>query len=137
LGRTAMRPLSRPSPRSQATRRDQNRRRECGLAHDARFAMVQIMNTATKSNDASSLSRSVDALSEDWRQGKRPVVLAVDGRHRFQIDDEASFQLLLGLLERLENTAAIQTGLDDFAAGRSLSLDEFKQKVGNAHGIPG
>jgi hypothetical protein len=99
--------------------------------------MVQIMNTATKSNDASSLSRSVDALSEDWRQGKRPVVLAVDGRHRFQIDDEASFQLLLGLLERLENIAAIQKGLDDFAAGRSLSLDEFKQKVGNAHGIPG
>jgi hypothetical protein len=95
------------------------------------------MSTATKSNDASSSNRSVDALSEDWLQGKRPLVLAVGDRHRFQIDDEASFQLLLGLLERLENIAAIQKGLDDFAAGRSLSLDEFKQKVGNAHGIPG
>ena len=95
------------------------------------------MSTATKSNGASASNRSVDALSEDWRQGKRPLVLAVDDRHRFQIADEASFQLLLGLLERLENIAAIQKGLDDFAAGRSLSLDEFKQKVGDAHGIPG
>jgi hypothetical protein len=97
------------------------------LAHNAEFGKVQIMNTATTS----------DALSEDWRQGKRPVVIAIGDRYRYQIDDDASFQLLLGLLERLENIAAIQKGLDDFAAGRSLGLDEFKQKVGNVHGISG
>jgi uncharacterized protein (DUF433 family) len=30
-------------------------------------------------------------------------------------------------LERIENVAAIQKGLDDFEAGRSMTLDEFKQ----------
>ena len=90
------------------------------------------MSAKTKSKTRGSADRAVDSIIKNWRQGKRPLSLAIDD-FRFEINDDASFQILLDLLERLENIAAIQKGLDDFEAGRSLSLDELKQKV--RHGI--
>jgi hypothetical protein len=94
------------------------------------------MNTVTKPTPASSSRLPLEVLVEDWRQGKRPVSLKINDRLQFEIKDDASFQILLDLLERLENVAAIQKGLDDFEAGRSMTLDEFKQRQCDQHGIP-
>jgi hypothetical protein len=94
------------------------------------------MSAATKPTATPSGHPYLDALIDDWRQGKRPISLKIADRIQVEIKDEASFRILLDLLDRLENVAAIQKGLDDFAEGRMMTLDEFKQKVRSNHGIP-
>src|SRR5262245_40648047 len=76
-----------------------------------------VMKTITESPNASAV---LDALTDQWR-GKRPVSITVNEKHQFAIDDERSFVMLLQLIERLENLEAIQNGLDDFEAGRTMS----------------
>ena len=79
---------------------------------------------------------SLGPLLEQWRQ-RQFVVLKINADLEYQITDEGSFQKLLDLLERLDNIAAIQKGLDDVAAGRTMSMDQFKQQVHGKHGISG
>lgn len=74
-------------------------------------------------------------LREKWQQDQRPVLLNINGRLKFEITDETSFKMLLLLVERLENIAAIQEGLDDVAAGRTMSVEQFEQTVRAKHGV--
>ncbi len=76
-----------------------------------------------------------DKLREKWQQNQRRVLLNINGRLKFEITDETSFNMLLLLVERLENIAAIQEGLDDVAAGRTMSVELFEQKVRAKHGV--
>jgi hypothetical protein len=92
------------------------------------------MNKATQPPEAA-LSH-VGTLRDQWRQGKRPVCLKIDEHLEFEIKDDTTFQMLVELLDRLENIEAIQKGLDDFKAGRTVSLREFKQRVPGSNGIP-
>jgi hypothetical protein len=91
------------------------------------------MSTATKPTAPSSPQPQLDALIEQWPQGARSVSLKINERLQFEIKDDGSFQILLDLLERLETIAAIQQGLDDVEAGRSMTIDEFKRHVRDKH----
>ena len=81
-----------------------------------------------------SIGTSLGPLLDQWRQ-RQSVLLKINADLDYQITDEVSFQMLLDLLERLDNIAAIQKGLDDVAAGRTVSMDQFKQQVHEKHGI--
>ena len=74
-------------------------------------------------------------LLDQWRRDQQAIVLKINDRLQFEIKDDGSFQRLLELLERLDNIAAIQEGLDDVVQGRTLSLEEFKQQIRDKHGI--
>ena len=93
------------------------------------------MNNAIRMPDVQS-SSSLAMLLDEWRQGHRVIRVRINDRLDFEIKDEGSFKALCALLERLESIAAIQEGLDDFEAGRAMSLDEFKQQLRGSNGIP-
>jgi hypothetical protein len=101
------------------------------------------MKTTTKTPAAaeplapkSSLSATIDAIVKHWKQGDRAISLTVCG-HQFEIQDEASFQMLYDLLDRLDNIAAVQMGLDDFKAGRFESFADFKKRLQEKYGLSG
>jgi hypothetical protein len=97
--------------------------------------MSRIMSVSIQPADSTNVDSLAAALIADWQQGKRTFCLKIDDRFHLEIKDETSFQILLDLLARLENIAAIQKGLNDIEAGRTISLDEYKRKVVAKNGI--
>lgn len=59
----------------------------------------------------------------------RPQVLTVNGRAEVIVQDAASYQRMLDLVERAEAIAGIRRGLADVEAGRTLSMDKFAARV--------
>jgi predicted transcriptional regulator len=70
-----------------------------------------------------------------WRNGGQSIAIQIDDLVRYELKDETSVKMLAELVARLENIAAIQKGLDDVAAGRTVSLDEFARQVRTKNGL--
>jgi PHD/YefM family antitoxin component YafN of YafNO toxin-antitoxin module len=91
------------------------------------------------------LSRGIDSLSnfkrntlrflEQLRETGEPVVLTINGKAELIVQDAKSYQRLMELAERVEAMDSIRRGLEDIAAGRSLSLEEVKEELRTKHGI--
>jgi PHD/YefM family antitoxin component YafN of YafNO toxin-antitoxin module len=64
-----------------------------------------------------------------------PVVLTINGKAELVVQDAASYQKLLDLAEEAKVVAGIRRGLEDMQAGRTISLDDFKEHVRKKHGI--
>ena len=64
-----------------------------------------------------------------------PVVLTINGKAELVVQDAASYQKLLDLAEEARVVEGIRQGLEDMKAGRTLSLDDFKDHVRKKHGI--
>jgi prevent-host-death family protein len=64
-----------------------------------------------------------------------PVVLTINGKAELVVQDAASYQKLLDLAEEAKVVEGIRRGLEDMKAGRTISLDEFKEHVRRKHGI--
>lgn len=64
-----------------------------------------------------------------------PVVLTINGKAELVVQDAASYQKLLDLAEEARVEEGIRQGLEDLKAGRTLSLDDFKEHVRKKHGI--
>ncbi len=58
------------------------------------------------------------------KRTKRPVVLTVNGKAELVVQDAASYQRLLELVERFETLAAIQEAIEDERAGRHKPAEE-------------
>lgn len=91
------------------------------------------------------LSRDIHSLTdfkkntpEFLRQLKdtgEPVVLTINGKAELVVQDAASYQKLLDLAEEAKVVEGIRQGLEDMKAGRTISLDDFKEHVREKHGI--
>jgi prevent-host-death family protein len=64
-----------------------------------------------------------------------PVVLTINGKAELVVQDAASYQKLLDLAEEAKVVEGIRRGLEDMKAGRTTSLDDFKEHVRRKHGI--
>ena len=64
-----------------------------------------------------------------------PVVLTINGKAELVVQDAASYQRLLDLAEAAKVVEGISQGLEDMKAGRTISLDDFKEHVRKKHGI--
>jgi prevent-host-death family protein len=64
-----------------------------------------------------------------------PVVLTINGKAELVVQDAASYQKLLDLAEEARVVEGIRQGLEDMKAGRTISLDGFKEHVRKKHGI--
>lgn len=91
------------------------------------------MSAIIQPSEAMHTDPITSSILDRWRN-ERSIVVQIGGV-RFEIKDETSLKMLLNLVARLENIAAIQKGLDDVAAGRTVSLDEFAQQVRAKNGI--
>ncbi len=64
-----------------------------------------------------------------------PVILTINGKAELVVQDAASYQKLLDLAEEAKVIEGIHQGLEDMKAGRTMSLEAFKEHARKKHGI--
>ena len=79
--------------------------------------------------------RQTPAYLDRLRKTGQPLVLTVNGKAQVVVQDAASYQQLLELVERLEAVEKIQQGLDDVRNGRTRSLDKIIAEKKKKHGL--
>jgi len=72
---------------------------------------------------------------QQLKETGEPVVLTINGKAEIVVQDAASYQKLLDLAEEAKVVEGIRRGLEDMKAGRTISLDDFKEHVRKKHGI--
>lgn len=66
----------------------------------------------------------------------RPEVLTVNGRAELVVQDAASYQKLLDLLDRLEALEGIKQGLESMHRGEGRPAEDVFRDMRNKHDIP-
>lgn len=92
------------------------------------------------SRDISSLAELKENTSEFVAQLKHtgePVVLTIDGKAELVILDVVAYQKLCQIAEESRVLEGIRQGLEDMDAGRTISLDEWKEHARVRRGIKG
>ena len=87
-----------------------------------------MLNISRDIHSLSSFKRNTLEFIEQMKQTGEPVILTVNGKAELVVQDAESYQKLLDALERLEAIAGIKQGLQDVEAGRTVSMEEFKQE---------
>ena len=87
-----------------------------------------MLNISRDIHSLSSFKRKTLEFIEQMKQTGEPVILTVNGKAELVVQDAKSYQKLLDALERLEAIAGIKQGLEDVEAGRTVSMEEFKQE---------
>jgi prevent-host-death family protein len=64
-----------------------------------------------------------------------PVILTINGKAELVVQDAASYQKLLDLAEEARVIEGVRQGLEDMKAGRTMSLEAFKEDARKKHGI--
>jgi hypothetical protein len=62
-------------------------------------------------------------------------VLTINGKAEPVVQDAQSYHKVLDLAEEARVVEGIRRGLEDWNAGRTVSLDAFKEHVRKTHGI--
>ncbi len=85
------------------------------------------------------LSRDIHSLADfkkntaeflrQLKQTGKPIVLTIDGKAELVVQDVAAHQKLREVAEEAEVLEGIRQGLEDMEAGRTVSLDDFKEHV--------
>ncbi len=79
--------------------------------------------------------RNTTELTEHLKQSGRPLVLTVNGKAEFVIQDAASYQALAEEAELAITIAGIQRGLDQIKRGESRPFREFYKEFAAEEGI--
>jgi len=69
------------------------------------------------------------------KKRKTPLVLKVNGRAELVVQNAASYQKMLDRLDRAETLAAIRRGMEQFARGEGMTLDEAETRLRKKHGF--
>jgi prevent-host-death family protein len=88
--------------------------------------------------DIDSLSNFKRKTAEFLRQMKEtghPVVLTINGKAELVVQDAAAYQRLRQIAEEARVLEGIRQGIEDMNAGRTISLDQFKEHARTEHGI--
>jgi len=70
------------------------------------------------------------------RESGRPLVLTINGKAKLVVQDAASYQQLLELIDRLEAIEGIQRGLDEMKAGKGKPVDHVDKEIRKKYRIP-
>jgi prevent-host-death family protein len=87
-------------------------------------------------NDIRSMSdfkRNTSELIDRLRKTGDPLVLTINGRAKVIVQDAEAYQQLL---DRVETIEALQRGLADVEAGRTVSARKVFQRLRRKHGVP-
>jgi PHD/YefM family antitoxin component YafN of YafNO toxin-antitoxin module len=79
--------------------------------------------------------RNAKAYIGKMKKSGRPVVLTVNGKAELIVQDAASYQKMLDLLEQAETIAAIQRGLEQVEQGKVKPAKEVFAKLRKKHKI--
>ncbi len=72
---------------------------------------------------------------QQLKETGEPLVLTINGKAELVVQDAASYQKLLDLAEEARVVEGIRQGLEDMKAGRTVTLDDFKEHARDKYGI--
>lgn len=90
------------------------------------------------SRDIQSLTdfkKNTSEFLQQLRETGEPVVLTINGRAEIVVQDAASYQKLRELVEAARVFEGIREGMEDMKAGRTVTLEEFKEHARKKHGL--
>ena len=93
------------------------------------FEQLQRIDSLTK------FKRETPAVLDQLRQTGEPLVLTINGKPALVVQDIASYQRLLSLVDRLEAIEGIQRGLDDIEQGRMRPIGELLAEKKKKYGL--
>jgi PHD/YefM family antitoxin component YafN of YafNO toxin-antitoxin module len=93
------------------------------------------MNLSRDIHSLTDFKKNTPAFLKQLKETGAPVVLTINGKAELVVQDAASYQKLLDVAEEAQVVEGIRRGLEDVKAGRTISLDEFKEHVRKTHGI--
>jgi prevent-host-death family protein len=80
--------------------------------------------------------RNTPAFLDRLRESGQPVVLTINGKAKVVVQDAASYQELLEMIDRHEAIKGIERGLHDMKAGKGKPLDQVDKEIRKKHRIP-
>lgn len=75
-------------------------------------------------NSLSNFKRNTAEFVQQMKETGQPIVLTVNGKAELVVQDAASYQKLLELVDRLETIAAVKVGLGEMKAGKGQPIEE-------------
>ena len=88
------------------------------------------MINTTDIHSISDFQRNVKSHLKHLKETGRPEVLTVNGKAALIVQDAASYQRLLDLVERAEAVDGIQRGLDDIQHERTRPMTAAVEELG-------
>ena len=79
--------------------------------------------------------RKTAELIEQLKATGEPVILTVNGKAEVVVQDAASYQRMLELVDRAEATVGIKKGLESVARGEGIPAEEAFQRLREKHKI--
>jgi PHD/YefM family antitoxin component YafN of YafNO toxin-antitoxin module len=80
--------------------------------------------------------RNTPAFLDRLRESGQPVVLTINGKAKLVVQDAASYQQLLELIDRFEAVKGIERGLHEMKSGKGKPLDQVDREIRKKHRIP-
>jgi PHD/YefM family antitoxin component YafN of YafNO toxin-antitoxin module len=80
--------------------------------------------------------RNTPAFLDRLRESGQPVVLTINGKAKLVVQDAASYQQLLELIDRFEAVKGIERGLNEMHSGKGKPLDQVDREIRKKHRIP-
>ena len=93
------------------------------------------MNLNRDIHSLTDFKKNTPDFLQQLKETGEPVVLTINGRAELVVQNAASYQKLLDLAEEARVVEAIRQGLADREAGRTISLEGFKDHARTKHGI--
>lgn len=90
------------------------------------------------SRDIQSLTdfkKNTPEFIQQLKETGEPIVLTINGKAEVIVQDAASYQKLRELVEAARVFEGIREGIEDMKAGRTVSLEEFKEHARKKHGL--
>jgi prevent-host-death family protein len=80
--------------------------------------------------------RNTNEVIEQLKATGQPLVLTVNGKAEIVVQDAASYQAMLDLVDRAEAIAGIKRGLDSIDRGEGIPAEEAFKRLRKKHKIP-
>ena len=94
------------------------------------------MNLSRDIDSLTHFKRNTTAVIEQLKTTGEPLVLTVNGKAEIVVQDAASYQRLLDLIERAEAIVGINRGLDSIARGEGIPAKDAFERLRKKHNIP-
>jgi hypothetical protein len=94
------------------------------------------MPHTTKAATLSPSARSSVELLQQLKEAGEPIVFTVCGKVELVVQDDASFEQLLDLVDRIETIEGIRVGLEEMRAGKGRPAEELFEELRRNYNIP-
>lgn len=97
--------------------------------------MSSTLNLSQDIRSLTDFKRHTTELTTQMRTSGRPLILTVNGKAEFVLQDAASYQALSEAAERAATVEGIRRGLEQSARGEGRPAAEFFEEFRAQHGI--